>query len=120
MAIIGTRRQSNIHWTRKQTALATEWERRASDLRAELTEQTRREQQASSDRSHLLAQIATLSQSNAGLPHLVGDRFVYDASADDVVAHALRLRELGVEIIGACCGSTPEYVAAIKSGLAPN
>jgi len=67
LAIIGTKRQSNIHWTRKQTALATEWERRASDLRAELTEQTRREQQASSDRSHLLAQIATLSQSNAGL-----------------------------------------------------
>ncbi len=64
--------------------------------------------------------VLLISQSNAGLPHLVGDRFVYDASADDVVAHALRLRELGVEIIGACCGSTPEYVAAIKSGLAHN
>ena len=67
LAVMGTQRQSRIHWTRKHTALVAEWETRASDLRAELTEQTRRVQQSSVERSHLLAQITTLSQSNAGL-----------------------------------------------------
>ena len=44
--------------------------------------------------------LLLIGQSNAGLPHLVGDRFVYDASVDDVAEHAVRLRDLGVDLIG--------------------
>jgi 5-methyltetrahydrofolate--homocysteine methyltransferase len=63
-------------------------------------------------------ELLLVGQSNAGLPHLVGDRFVYDATVDDVAAHALRLRDLGVDLIGSCCGSTPAYTAAIRDALA--
>ena len=62
--------------------------------------------------------LLLIGQSNAGLPHLVGDQFVYDASVDDVAAHALRLREMGIDLIGSCCGSTPAFTAAIRDALA--
>ncbi|MEO5852742.1 MAG: homocysteine S-methyltransferase family protein [Nocardioides sp.] len=57
------------------------------------------------------------AQSNAGLPQVVGDHFEYDASPADLAAHAARLRELGVDVVGACCGSTPAHVAAMRDVL---
>ncbi len=62
--------------------------------------------------------LLLIGQSNAGLPHLVGDQFVYDASVDDMAAHALRLRDLGIDLIGSCCGSTPAFTAAMRAALA--
>jgi 5-methyltetrahydrofolate--homocysteine methyltransferase len=62
--------------------------------------------------------LLLIGQSNAGLPHLVGDRFVYDATVDEVAAHAVRLRDLGVDMIGSCCGSTPAFTAAICEAVA--
>ena len=58
------------------------------------------------------------AMSNAGLPQLVGDRFEYDASPDVFARHAVTLHDLGVDIIGACCGSTPAHVAAMRDALA--
>jgi 5-methyltetrahydrofolate--homocysteine methyltransferase len=59
--------------------------------------------------------LLLVAQSNAGLPHVVGDHFEYDASPADMAAHAARLRELGVDLIGACCGSTPAHLAAMRA-----
>jgi 5-methyltetrahydrofolate--homocysteine methyltransferase len=61
--------------------------------------------------------LMLVAQSNAGLPHLVGDHFEYDATPEVMAAHARRLRELGVDLVGACCGSTPEHVAAIRGAV---
>jgi 5-methyltetrahydrofolate--homocysteine methyltransferase len=58
-----------------------------------------------------------VAQSNAGLPHLVGDAFVYDVEPDGMAQHARTLRELGVDVIGGCCGSTPAHVAAMAAAL---
>lgn len=57
------------------------------------------------------------AQSNAGLPQLVGDHFEFDASPQDLARHALALSSLGIDLIGACCGSTPAHVAAIRAAL---
>src|ERR1700712_1788095 len=62
--------------------------------------------------------LLLIAQSNAGLPQVVGDHFEYDATADDMARHALELRELGIDLIGACCGSTPDHVGAISRALA--
>ncbi len=62
--------------------------------------------------------LLLVGQSNAGLPHLVGDRFVYDATVDDVTEHAVRLRDMGIDLIGSCCGSNPAFTAAIRDALA--
>jgi 5-methyltetrahydrofolate--homocysteine methyltransferase len=61
--------------------------------------------------------LMLVGQSNAGLPHLVGDHFVYDATVEDVAQHAVRLREMGIDLIGSCCGSTPAFTAAMRDAL---
>ncbi len=61
--------------------------------------------------------LLLIAQSNAGLPQVVGDHFEYDATPADLAAHASRLVELGVDLIGGCCGSTPEHIAAMEAAL---
>lgn len=51
---------------------------------------------------------------NAGLPHLgADDEAVYDVGPEEMGAFAKRLVAAGANIVGGCCGSTPEHVAAI-------
>jgi 5-methyltetrahydrofolate--homocysteine methyltransferase len=61
--------------------------------------------------------LLLVAQSNAGLPQVVGDHFEYDATPEDMAAHGVELRDLGIDLIGACCGSTPEHVGAISRAL---
>ena len=61
--------------------------------------------------------LLLIAQSNAGLPQLVGDHFEYDADPERMAAHALALKEIGVDLIGACCGSTPTHVRAMHEAL---
>jgi 5-methyltetrahydrofolate--homocysteine methyltransferase len=62
--------------------------------------------------------LLLVAQSNAGLPQLVGDHFEYDAPPNEMAAHATRLRAAGVDLIGACCGSTPTHLKAVSEALA--
>ena len=62
--------------------------------------------------------LLIVAQSNAGLPQVVGDHFEYDASAEDMAAHTARLADLGVDLVGGCCGSTPSHIAAMGALLA--
>ncbi|HYJ26561.1 MAG TPA: homocysteine S-methyltransferase family protein [Nocardioides sp.] len=63
--------------------------------------------------------ILLIAQSNAGLPQVVGDHFEYDATAADMASHATRLAELGIDLVGGCCGSTPAHIAAMGATLTP-
>ena len=58
------------------------------------------------------------AQPNAGFPHDVEGRHVYMASPEYMVGHARRMVELGVSIIGGCCGTTPEHTAALREAVA--
>lgn len=60
------------------------------------------------------AGVFLMAQSNAGLPKLVGDAFVYDGTPEVMADWARDMRELGIDVIGACCGSTPEHIAAMR------
>jgi methionine synthase I (cobalamin-dependent) len=62
--------------------------------------------------------LLLMAQSNAGLPVLVGDHFEYDKHPADMAEHARRLQAAGVDIIGACCGSTPAHLGAMRAALA--
>jgi len=61
--------------------------------------------------------LRLIAQSNAGLPQLVGDTFVYDAPPAMMAEHAQRLSDLGVDLVGACCGSTPDHLAAMAGAI---
>ncbi|MGI8422390.1 MAG: homocysteine S-methyltransferase family protein, partial [Gaiellaceae bacterium] len=54
---------------------------------------------------------------NAGVPKIVGDAVVYEADAEELATHARRYVDQGVRIVGGCCGSTPEHVAAISRAV---
>ena len=54
---------------------------------------------------------------NAGVPHVVGDTVVYEAGPDELAAHLRRYADAGARVVGGCCGSTPEHVAAIARAL---
>ncbi len=62
--------------------------------------------------------LLLVAQSNAGLPQVVGDHFEYDASPAEMAGHAAELRDLGIDLIGGCCGSTPAHLDAMRTALA--
>ena len=54
---------------------------------------------------------------NAGVPKVVGAEVVYEAGPDMLAEHVARYVEQGARVVGGCCGSTPEHVAAIAQAL---
>jgi 5-methyltetrahydrofolate--homocysteine methyltransferase len=55
---------------------------------------------------------------NAGVPRIVGDTVVYDADPEMLAEHVRGYADKGVRIVGGCCGSTPEHIAAIARAIA--
>ncbi|KPL00856.1 MAG: homocysteine methyltransferase [candidate division Zixibacteria bacterium SM23_73_3] len=65
-------------------------------------------------------------QPNAGVPRYVDGRFIYLSSPEYFAQYAKEYIKSGANIIGGCCGTTPEYIKAlskmledIKTGTAP-
>lgn len=54
---------------------------------------------------------------NAGLPRVHEGETLYDVTPDDMAAFAQRYAALGARVIGGCCGSTPEHVAAMARAV---
>lgn len=61
--------------------------------------------------------VFIIAQSNAGLPTLVGDSFVYQGSPEEMAKFAEEMQDLGVNVVGSCCGSTPAHTAAIAKAI---
>jgi len=61
--------------------------------------------------------IPILVHANAGLPQNVNGEIVFPESPQDMAALAPRLAAAGANIIGGCCGTTPEHIKAIKDIL---
>lgn len=66
---------------------------------------------------HRPSGVYLMAQSNAGMPQYDGGKIVYDGTPDVMADLAVRLRSLGVNVIGACCGSTPSHIAAMAQAL---
>lgn len=47
---------------------------------------------------------------NAGLPVQVNGKTVYDLKADDFAQAMVKMAQIGVQGLGGCCGTTPEYI----------
>jgi 5-methyltetrahydrofolate--homocysteine methyltransferase len=57
---------------------------------------------------------------NAGLPHVVDGEMAYDLGADDLARHlAYFVDELGVQVVGGCCGTSPDHIAAVVDRVRP-
>jgi 5-methyltetrahydrofolate--homocysteine methyltransferase len=53
-------------------------------------------------------------QSNAGLPEMRDGMVVYTESPEFMADKARMLLDAGVRIVGGCCGTTPEHIAAFR------
>jgi len=54
---------------------------------------------------------------NAGFPAYVGGRYMYVSTPEYMAEHARQMVALGVGLIGGCCGTTPEHIAAIRDAV---
>ncbi len=59
------------------------------------------------------------AQPNAGMPRDVGGRSMYMASPEYMASYARHLIQAGAKIIGGCCGTTPDHIRSIVSGVRP-
>jgi 5-methyltetrahydrofolate--homocysteine methyltransferase len=73
------------------------------------------------DAVRFLCQNATMPVSvlpNAGLPHNEGGRAVYKLQPKELAEHHRRfVTEYGVQVVGGCCGTTPEHIRAVAEAM---
>ena len=57
------------------------------------------------------------AQPNAGLPRYYGGRFIYLSSPDYFAEFARLFVKSGARIVGGCCGTTPDHIAAVARAV---
>ncbi len=67
----------------------------------------------------VIEQIASLPETknvylsvmpNAGMPRLISGRYIYLSSPEYLADYAVRFVQLGVNVVGGCCGTTPAHI----------
>jgi 5-methyltetrahydrofolate--homocysteine methyltransferase len=61
--------------------------------------------------------LPVMAQPNAGQPKLVNMKVVYDETPDEMVKGVRPLLEAGANIVGGCCGSTPDHIRAFRGAV---
>lgn len=61
--------------------------------------------------------LPLIAQANAGLPELRNGETVFPGTPDEMTAYHQRLIEIGVRVVGGCCGTTPEHIGAMQQAL---
>ncbi|MCP4897444.1 MAG: methionine synthase [bacterium] len=59
--------------------------------------------------------LPIIIQSNAGLPETRAGELIYPESPEFMADEAKQLIDLGVAIIGGCCGTGPDHIRALRS-----
>src|SRR5207248_7501398 len=57
------------------------------------------------------------AQPNAGIPRSVEGRNIYLCSPEYMASYARKFVTAGVRLVGGCCGTTPDHIRVMKSGL---
>lgn len=58
-----------------------------------------------------------IAKPNAGVPRYQDGGLIYDATPAVMAEFAVLARDLGVRLIGGCCGTTPAHLAAMRQAL---
>jgi len=57
------------------------------------------------------------AQPNAGMPRSVEGRNIYLCSPEYMASYTRKFVAAGVQLVGGCCGTTPDHIRAMKSAL---
>ena len=68
-------------------------------------------------RYHQATPLPVMAQPNAGQPKLVDMKVVYDETPEQMVKGLVPLLETGLNIVGGCCGSTPDHIRAFRHAM---
>ena len=63
------------------------------------------------------AEVPLAIQPNAGLPTRIGERLMYLSSPQYMADYAARMVQAGARLVGGCCGTTPQHIAAMREAL---
>ena len=66
------------------------------------------------ERYRSVTRLPVMVQPNAGQPKLVNMKVVYDETPEQMVQGLIPILEAGANIVGACCGSTPDHIRAFR------
>ena len=66
------------------------------------------------------AKIPVMVQANAGLPLMQDGQTVYPISIQEYADLVAEMLQMGVRIIGGCCGTTPEFIQALRQKIQEN
>jgi 5-methyltetrahydrofolate--homocysteine methyltransferase len=69
---------------------------------------------AAVERYKSVTTLPVMVQPNAGKPKLVNMKVVYDETPEQMVKGLMPLLNAGANIVGSCCGSTPEHTRAFR------
>jgi len=69
------------------------------------------------ERMAAVAHVKLAAQPNAGSPREIEGRNIYLCSPDFMASYARKFINLGVRLVGGCCGTTPEHIRAIKTSV---
>ena len=61
--------------------------------------------------------LPVMAQPNAGQPKLIEMKVVYDETPAEMVQGVVPLIEAGTNIVGSCCGSTPDHIRAFRKAI---
>lgn len=64
-----------------------------------------------------LTSLPILAEANAGKPRIIGETTVFDQTPEIMAVHIPALAEAGANIIGGCCGTTPDHIRAFAEKL---
>jgi 5-methyltetrahydrofolate--homocysteine methyltransferase len=63
------------------------------------------------------APYALVSKGNCGIPHFEGTECVYSGTPELMAKYASMAIDAGARIIGGCCGTTPQHLAAMRAAI---
>ena len=69
------------------------------------------------ERVRALTSLPISAQPNAGIPRSVEGRNIYLCSPEYMASYARKFVAAGVNLVGGCCGTTPEHIHEMKSAL---
>ena len=64
------------------------------------------------------ATVPLVAKPNAGMPELVDGKTLFNMNADTFASFGAEFVSKGVNLIGGCCGTTPEYIRRLKETVA--
>ena len=69
------------------------------------------------ERYKSVTNLPVMVQPNGGKPRLENMKVIYDETPEQMVKGLVPLLEAGANIVGACCGSTPDHIRAFRTAM---